>query len=291
MRIAPLASAAMILCSAATASGQVRGWLDFNGLIPGKSSHKGHESWIEIRSFGVEGKPPAVGPTGFAIFKAVDAGSPGLFGACAEGTVFPFARVDLNESVAGAEARLIRLMMENVTVAGISTSGEPTGDLGERVDLRFSRITYTYFIGAAPSVVTSYDYPSARGTSGAGSSVDSDADGMPDAWEITYGLIVGSNDAISDADGDGLTNLNEYLLGTDPKAGNSFFQAVITPLSETTDRVSWNSVTGKNYIVEWSPDLATPFVTLQTVTAPGLSSHLDVPRSGSVGFYRVRLAP
>jgi pectate lyase len=46
---------------------------------------------------------------------------------------------------------------------------------------------------------------------------DSDGDGMPDAWEIRYGLD--PNDA-SDANGDlnrsGYTNIEEYLNGTDP---------------------------------------------------------------------------
>jgi hypothetical protein len=48
---------------------------------------------------------------------------------------------------------------------------------------------------------------------------DSDGDGMPDQWEITYGLNpTNSADAAQDADGDGLTNLQEYQLGTNPTA-------------------------------------------------------------------------
>ncbi len=46
--------------------------------------------------------------------------------------------------------------------------------------------------------------------------VDWDADGMPDDWEIAYGLNPWINDADIDADGDGLANLAEYELGTDP---------------------------------------------------------------------------
>ncbi len=45
---------------------------------------------------------------------------------------------------------------------------------------------------------------------------DSDGDGMPDEWEILYGLDPDLDDADEDADGDHLTNLNEYLNGTDP---------------------------------------------------------------------------
>ena len=40
--------------------------------------------------------------------------------------------------------------------------------------------------------------------------LDSDNDGMPDLWEITYGLNPSLNDADNDADNDGLSNLEEY---------------------------------------------------------------------------------
>jgi hypothetical protein len=47
-------------------------------------------------------------------------------------------------------------------------------------------------------------------------SVDWDADGLPDDWEITHGLNPWVNDADLDSDGDGPTNLEEYERGTDP---------------------------------------------------------------------------
>jgi hypothetical protein len=45
---------------------------------------------------------------------------------------------------------------------------------------------------------------------------DDDNDGMPDDWELTYGLDPLKNDADSDLDGDEVSNINEFNLGTAP---------------------------------------------------------------------------
>lgn len=46
---------------------------------------------------------------------------------------------------------------------------------------------------------------------------DSDADGIPDAWEIKYGLNPkDASDANKDLNGDGYTNLEKYFNGIDP---------------------------------------------------------------------------
>ncbi len=47
--------------------------------------------------------------------------------------------------------------------------------------------------------------------------VDSDNDGMPDPWETLHGLNVGINDANDDADGDGVTNVQEFQRGLNPQ--------------------------------------------------------------------------
>lgn len=48
---------------------------------------------------------------------------------------------------------------------------------------------------------------------------DTDEDGMPDAWETQHGLNPqDAADNTADPDGDGYTNIEEFLNGTDPKA-------------------------------------------------------------------------
>ncbi len=50
------------------------------------------------------------------------------------------------------------------------------------------------------------------------SRADSDSDGLPDDWELAHGLKPESGgDASGDPDRDGLTNLQEYICGTDPQ--------------------------------------------------------------------------
>jgi len=53
---------------------------------------------------------------------------------------------------------------------------------------------------------------------------DTDSDGMPDKWEIDYNLDpTDPNDASSDPDNDGYTNIEEYLNGTNPRDKSYWF--------------------------------------------------------------------
>ena len=54
-------------------------------------------------------------------------------------------------------------------------------------------------------------YPVINAISVTPAKFDSDLDGMPDSWEIKQGLSPSTKDGNDDADGDGYTNLEEYL--------------------------------------------------------------------------------
>ena len=60
---------------------------------------------------------------------------------------------------------------------------------------------------------------------------DSDNDGMPDKWEETYQLFSEQPDGDQDTDGDGYTNIEEYLNNTNPLSGQN--DADLFPQSRT----------------------------------------------------------
>lgn len=84
--------------------------------------------------------------------------------------------------------------------------------------------------------------------------LDSDGDNMPDAWERANGLIVGIDDADLDPDGDGATNLMEYLAGTDPQDMNSVSRPSVT-YGDGLATIEMSTVPGRNYRLYVSTDL------------------------------------
>jgi hypothetical protein len=67
-----------------------------------------------------------------------------------------------------------------------------------------------------PTSLTSANFLLNTGAYPGGYSLDSDSDGMPDWWEARYGLNLLVIDATANPDTDDLTNLQEYMAGTNP---------------------------------------------------------------------------
>jgi hypothetical protein len=83
--------------------------------------------------------------------------------------------------------------------------------------------------------------------------IDSDQNGLPDSWEILNFGTIGQNTS-SDGDGDGNSNLLEFLAGTNPNAAASVFR----PSSRLeTGRLILTvpTVSGRNYRVWGTPNL------------------------------------
>jgi hypothetical protein len=88
---------------------------------------------------------------------------------------------------------------------------------------------------------------------------DTDGDGMPDVWENTYSLNpTDAADARLDADEDGLTNLEEYRAGTNPRDGSSYLkiESIESELATSGSmRVTFIAVSNRTYTIQYRDSL------------------------------------
>ncbi|VGO14426.1 hypothetical protein PDESU_02987 [Pontiella desulfatans] len=116
---------------------------------------------------------------------------------------------------------------------------------------------------------------------------DLDADGLPDDWEGMY-FVDYSAAATGDGDGDGQDNISEFIAGTDPRDGGSYFAVTGVEPDAAGFVVEWISVPDRSYSVKWAPSAGGAFRTLQTGLAYPANSFTDTVHGvESIGFYRV----
>lgn len=126
-------------------------------------------------------------------------------------------------------------------------------------------------------------------------STDADNDGMPDAWELANGLLVSINDANLDADGDGMTNLDEFRAGTDPQSALSNLRVELLSASGTSALLRFNAASNHAYSVLFRDTLpASPWVKLSDVPARTTNRLVTVTDSNATNgqrFYRLITPP
>lgn len=122
--------------------------------------------------------------------------------------------------------------------------------------------------------------------------VDTDGNGLPDWWELEYFGHLTGTDPNADPDGDGMSNLAEWIAGTNPtNAASCLRMTSVSATNHSAIPVSWLSVAGKNYWLERTTNLATGFSTViatnVTATAPTNTITDTTAPAGNQGFYRV----
>lgn len=123
--------------------------------------------------------------------------------------------------------------------------------------------------------------------------VDDDADGMPDSWETRFfggTTLAGTG---TDGDGDGASDLIEWVAGTDPTRPGDALKLGIEARSDLGwVRLTWRSRAGFRYRVERSAGLGTGFVEVGAGLVQGTGEELSwqdpEPPTGEVRFYRLK---
>ncbi len=123
---------------------------------------------------------------------------------------------------------------------------------------------------------------------------DSDADGMPDRFETTFGLNPEDDtDAAANADSDGLDNLAEYLIGSDPtdyySYGNSNMNIIWVEQGNSISPATQNTPAGTPLanpmvlrLTTWGTPLPNAPVTISVDTENAGQVFMDPP-GGSAG--------
>src|SRR5690606_9023674 len=93
--------------------------------------------------------------------------------------------------------------------------------------------------------------------------------------------------ASQDSDGDGMSNLDEYLARTDPLSGKSRFAVLLEPTAHSI-RLTWPSFPGRTYRVQNSRGLEEFTQVGVPISGDGSEKSIDVPAAadGQPSFWR-----
>ena len=119
--------------------------------------------------------------------------------------------------------------------------------------------------------------------------IDSNDNDLPDAWEFRcFGNLNQTSDG--DPDGDGLSNMQEFIAGTSPTDARSIF-AILNPGNTSSSQyvVRWHSMFGKLYNVYKSTNLMSGFSVLKSdiPAVPPINSHTDAVNSAETVYYKI----
>jgi hypothetical protein len=120
--------------------------------------------------------------------------------------------------------------------------------------------------------------------------VDNDADGMDDNWELDHGFNpFDPTDATADADNDGVSNLQEFIAGTDPRDDESFL-AIEKIETGANPAVTFDAAPNRSYTIQYTDSLSPAnWQKLSDVFGGATGSEARVPDQPGAGtrYYRI----
>ncbi|MEM7395929.1 MAG: hypothetical protein AAF492_26650, partial [Verrucomicrobiota bacterium] len=120
---------------------------------------------------------------------------------------------------------------------------------------------------------------------------DTDRDGLLNVWEQQHGLNPNhAIDAGQDPDGDGETNLEEFLADTDPGDARSLLQFLGVDPDAT---LRWMGGRAVKQVLECASTLDGPWIPVYTNLPPTDVNVLwrHATEAGPLRFYRIRVEP
>jgi len=180
-------------------------------------------------------------------------------------------------------------------VAGTSVIGTVNVTLPPSVNPNSSYLVHFEHFSASPNGLALFHSTVTDGLITVGNRTGSSwGDGIPDTWRLIYfGTISNLLSAADlDPDGDGASNWQEFVAGTNPMDPTSVL--TLTPVAPSPNfAVQWPSVPGKTYMVQSSASLFSTNWTIMASNLPGTGMMMQLTDPNLPAppgrFYRVQV--
>jgi sugar lactone lactonase YvrE len=180
-------------------------------------------------------------------------------------------------------------------VSGTSLIGALTVTLPPNVNANSAYLVHFNHFSASPNGLALFHATVQDGLITVGNRTGSSwHDGIPDTWRLLYFGTVSNilSAANADPDGDGASNWQEFIAGTNPLDARSVFEFLpATPLAGSAFTLEWPSVVNKNYTLQSSSSPGSGWTTIASnlIGNSQVLQWTDTNASSGARFYRAQV--